>query len=331
MFSVLVPTCNRPEKTLRAIRSVIEQGRSDIQIVVVDNSETGNLCNELPDAGDISLTYVRTGGLPPNENWVAGVPHCSQEHVLYLLDREVLPHGTLNRLAALLEQAPGLPIAWQEAMPIGMAIQPQQAIRVSAEQAREGLVQSLCGVNSGVEMRSHSICYPKNLFTAIQNKLDGDIINFMASDLAGPIQMTFLVDSFIYIPERIKQTSLSSSQTVKGMMLWKESLAEMNLAAEETYTHVPIKHYFILNHILNGVLCLCEKNALQISLEGDLLEAYFQYIYNCYMRAVQKYHIPAGDFMKAFFNASVAHGMNNTEWFNKIFYFWNWPEGYVND
>lgn len=112
------------------------------------------------------------------------------------------------------------------------------------------------------------------------------------------------------------------------MLFPEETVASIHMTMEETYSHVPIKHFFILNLVLNGMIKLCEENEYAVSLTGDVLESYFKYMHKMYMHAVQKYHIPAHEFMKAFYTAAVTHGMQGMPWFNEIFYFWNWPEGY---
>lgn len=328
LYSVIIPTKDRPVITMRAITSILSQGRSDVQIIVSDNSDTDTLQNVLEPESINNLQYIRTGGLTASENWVAGAPYCEGKYILYLLDREVLLPGTLDRFAGLIEKYPDIPIGWQEALAIGVEPTPQEERLVASMELISGLISAACGVNNNIELRSHTVCYPKAIHEKVIAKLGNRIITDQAADLAGVLQMLFLVDVCLYIPERIKRTTLSSAQTVKSMLFPEETLTSIHLTMEETYSHVPIKFYLIFNQVLNGMLKLCEENGYAVSLSGEVLDEYFKYMYTLYMHAVRKYHIPAHAFMKSFYTAAVAHEMQGKQWFNEIFYFWNWPEGY---
>ena len=102
--SVIIPTHNRPQLTLRAIQSVQQQTLRDLEIIVVDDGSTDHTWQSLLtiQAQDcrISLAQQTSQGANPARN--RGVSHARAAHILFLdSDDELVP----DALASLLKAA----------------------------------------------------------------------------------------------------------------------------------------------------------------------------------------------------------------------------------
>ena len=60
LISILIPTYNRPEKTLRAVYSALQQNYSHIEVIVTDNSDNDQTKNLLESIiSDKRLRYYK--------------------------------------------------------------------------------------------------------------------------------------------------------------------------------------------------------------------------------------------------------------------------------
>lgn len=101
--SVIIPTHNRPQLTLRAIQSVQQQTLRDLEIIVVDDGSTDHTWQSLLtiQAQDcrISLAQQTSQGANPARN--RGVSHAKAPHILLLdSDDELLPNAVASLLTA---------------------------------------------------------------------------------------------------------------------------------------------------------------------------------------------------------------------------------------
>ena len=63
-FSVIIPTYNRAEKAVRAIRSVLRQRHGDYEIIVIDDGSTDDTMTRLREFGSsIRCQYQRNTGV----------------------------------------------------------------------------------------------------------------------------------------------------------------------------------------------------------------------------------------------------------------------------
>lgn len=102
--SVIIPTHNRPQLTLRAIQSVQQQTLRDLEIIVVDDGSTDHTWQSLltiqAQDGRISLAQQTSQGANPARN--RGVSHAKAPHILFLdSDDELVPDALQSLLTAV--------------------------------------------------------------------------------------------------------------------------------------------------------------------------------------------------------------------------------------
>ncbi|MGI8668595.1 MAG: glycosyltransferase [Aridibacter sp.] len=111
----VIPTRNRADFAINAIRSILNQETSGVEIVVSDNSTDGDQITELKQSCDDiknpDLTHIRPPKpLPMTEHWdwamnqVINLPEIS--HVAYFSDRYVFAAGLLTNLIDILIRFP---------------------------------------------------------------------------------------------------------------------------------------------------------------------------------------------------------------------------------
>ena len=116
LFSVAIPSKNRPLQVRQAVRSVLEQTCQDFEIIVCDNSdetEAAATAEAVRSFGDARIVYVRTSGqLSMPDNWERAVADARGDYVGILTDRSVfLPHA-LERARREIDEK-GVPlVAW---------------------------------------------------------------------------------------------------------------------------------------------------------------------------------------------------------------------------
>lgn len=120
-FTVVIPTRNRSDLAIRAVRSVVEYQGQDVQLLVSDNSTNASDIETLSefcrDLADSRVTYLRPPQpLPMTEHWewamqqALNFPEASD--FLYLTDRSIFKPGHLQRIIEIAQQNPGQVISY---------------------------------------------------------------------------------------------------------------------------------------------------------------------------------------------------------------------------
>jgi GT2 family glycosyltransferase/SAM-dependent methyltransferase/thioredoxin-like negative regulator of GroEL len=105
MVSVIVPTCNRPDRLREALRSVLAQTYRDFEIIVVNDgtSDIDALITELNSEGRITcIRHDRNRGLAAARN--TGIRAAKGKYMAYLDDDDRYLPGHLDTLVTFLEQ-----------------------------------------------------------------------------------------------------------------------------------------------------------------------------------------------------------------------------------
>lgn len=122
---IVIPTRNRAELAINAIRSVLNQEGCEFSLLVSDNSTSleeverlSEFCRQLSDE---RLRYIRPPeplAMPEHWEWAMreGLSDDSVSHVTYLTDRMVFKSGALNRLLSLLARHPNNVISYNNDM-----------------------------------------------------------------------------------------------------------------------------------------------------------------------------------------------------------------------
>jgi len=116
LFSIAIPTKNRPAQLADAVRSVLEQTFADFEVVVCDNSDESEAARSAERVGmfdDARLRYVRTDGkLSMPDNWERAVSEARGEFVGILTDRSVFRRDALSVIEGEIASTGAKCISW---------------------------------------------------------------------------------------------------------------------------------------------------------------------------------------------------------------------------
>ncbi|NNU43665.1 glycosyltransferase family 2 protein [Ramlibacter montanisoli] len=123
LFSVVVPTRNRPATARQALDSVLRQNCRDFELIVSDNSTTASTELEewlraRPDL-PARFEYIRTGGgLEMDANWEAASLRARGRYLMMFPDRWVMRGGSLALLASIIAQQDPECVIWDSRLSI---------------------------------------------------------------------------------------------------------------------------------------------------------------------------------------------------------------------
>lgn len=105
--SIVIPTCNRPELLLRAIRSVLAETYQDFEVIVVDDGMKDRAESAVVAFGDPRIRYVKNetslgGGGARNR----GIKEARGEYVAFLDDDDEWLPNKLSIQMSIFEKAP---------------------------------------------------------------------------------------------------------------------------------------------------------------------------------------------------------------------------------
>jgi len=115
-FTICIPTKNRFDRVRNAVRSVLEQTFSDLEVIVCDNSDEAEAAGTAAvtrEANDSRVRYVRTNGkLSMPDNWEYAIAHAEGEYVGVLTDRSVYRRDALSLVHAEIQRSGTPVVGW---------------------------------------------------------------------------------------------------------------------------------------------------------------------------------------------------------------------------
>ena len=112
LFSILIPTRDRPRLTEDLIASILDQNFTDFELIISDNSTNNDTQVVLNKIEDHRVINYRTGNLNMADNWEAGIEQCSGLYLLLFSDKMVLKQNALEYLAAYITKYSPSCINW---------------------------------------------------------------------------------------------------------------------------------------------------------------------------------------------------------------------------
>ena len=98
VFSVVIPTYNRSDLVVYAVRSVLKQTFHDVEVVVSDNASTDNTADVVGRIADARVRYVRTPAHGPIAySWEFARSHARGSLVMMLSDDDALLPDAVER------------------------------------------------------------------------------------------------------------------------------------------------------------------------------------------------------------------------------------------
>ena len=112
--SVVIPTYNRAHSVVDAIRSVLGQRYTDLELIVVDDGSTDDTALRVEAIGDHRLRYVRGGheGVSAARN--LGVRHATGELVAFLDSDDLWQADKLTREVEILARYPDADVVFSD-------------------------------------------------------------------------------------------------------------------------------------------------------------------------------------------------------------------------
>lgn len=114
LFSVLVPTRERPDTLRHTLATVANQGREDYEIVVADNCGSPETRRVVEELGSPLVRYTRSDEvLPMAENWERGLAMCKGDYVTVLGDDDAFLPSTLALAEKLITVTDAELVSWR--------------------------------------------------------------------------------------------------------------------------------------------------------------------------------------------------------------------------
>ncbi len=106
MISVVIPTYNRPQVTLRAIESVMKQGINELEIIVVDDGSTDNTKEIIEGLNNPYIRYIyqNNGGVSSARN--TGIKAAKGDYIALLDSDDILKVYSLLYRKRFLDENP---------------------------------------------------------------------------------------------------------------------------------------------------------------------------------------------------------------------------------
>ena len=113
MFSILIPTRNRPDTFRHSLQTVLNQPGDDFEIVVSDNASGPGTLDVIREAESPRIRYLRSDEvLPMTDNWEKGLQACTGQYVTILGDDDGLVPSSLPCARLLLSKTKARVLNW---------------------------------------------------------------------------------------------------------------------------------------------------------------------------------------------------------------------------
>jgi len=104
LFSIVIPTKNRPDLVTQTVLHILGLKFNDLEVVVIDNSDTETTSQALAEIKDGRLRVVRTGNLSMPDNWEAGYCAANGEYIFLIGDKVIINPFVLPQLRRRIKQ-----------------------------------------------------------------------------------------------------------------------------------------------------------------------------------------------------------------------------------
>jgi Glycosyl transferase family 2 len=224
--TIVIPTRNRPTTLAAAVRSIVEQPRQALTVVVSDNSTDPRACAEVEAFcrryDDDVVRYVRPPEplpMPEHWNWALGTALAGSDasHVAFLTDRMVLKADALASLLAVVEAHPDKIVSYNHdelddrARPIALRLFPWSG-KVLEIDASHLLYLSSRGVIRAPLPRMMNCMVPRGLFAELEGRF-GAVFGSISPDFCFCYRSLAIVDSILYLDKALLiQYALDRSQ-----------------------------------------------------------------------------------------------------------------------
>jgi len=115
MISVLIPTRERADTLLFAIKTALDQQSQDYEVIVSDNFSQDNTREVVQSFNDPRLVYVNSGKrLSMCDNYEFALEHAKGEYVIFIGDDDAIMPGAIDKLQITIKNSPSLVYCWHK-------------------------------------------------------------------------------------------------------------------------------------------------------------------------------------------------------------------------
>lgn len=266
--SVVIPTYNRAHLLPESIESVLSQGYSDIEIVVVDDGSTDNTEEVVRGYGE-RVRYIRQRNSGASVARNLGMLYCTGDYLMLLDSDDVLLPTALTKLSAALGANPECGAAycgWVETDSPGRISQEPSLDRPSGGVLAEMCTQYMCIV--------HSVMFRRECLASV-GLFDPNLRMYEDMDFNVRLAARY---QFVFVPERLVEYRLWHSQASRDTRDLRTQ-RELYLAGIEAYHaagRLTREHVRAARHLICGATRgeRCTTEAIAAFRAGDWREAW---------------------------------------------------------
>ena len=112
-ISVIIPTRERADTLLFAIKTALDQNSDDYEVIVSDNFSQDNTKEVVESFSDPRLVYVNSGRrLSMCDNYEFGLEHARGEYIIFIGDDDAIMPGAIDKLHLTIKSNPSLVYYW---------------------------------------------------------------------------------------------------------------------------------------------------------------------------------------------------------------------------
>lgn len=128
-ISVIIPTRERADTLLFAIKTALDQKSDNYEVIVSDNFSQDNTKKVVESFHDPRLVYVNSGRrLSMCDNYEFGLEHAKGEYVIFIGDDDAIMPGAIDALQLTIKSNPNLVYSW----PMSLYIWPKDGKEASS-------------------------------------------------------------------------------------------------------------------------------------------------------------------------------------------------------
>ncbi|MFA6103027.1 MAG: glycosyltransferase [Victivallaceae bacterium] len=307
LFSIVIPTKNRPELITQTVLQILGLKFQDMEVVVIDNSDTETTSQALAQIKNERLRVVRTGKLSMPDNWEAGYCAANGEYIFLIGDKVIINPFVLPRLRRRIEQySPEvLAVNWYPCAKVkgvkyrrdGWAAIPSEVI---IEKIRNFDFIGFCSLAP----IGYKAILSRDFVRKVQAKF-GRMTFPLAPDYTAGYMTLFNCREVHYytgLTNRLHPGAPSNgiSSEFHGKMA-QSFLADMNLAFEDTVKFAPLPIVTVSNSIVSDFFHMAEIAGLPYRHEWIDKTAYARFLFEDLMSLNFRLHLDISDRLKSLY------------------------------
>lgn len=218
-ITIIIPTRNRAETLVHALRTCVEQAYANLRIIVSDNMSTDDTCAVVSSFDDARLTYINPGkSLSMSHHWEFALSHVTDGYVSILGDDDGFVQGAIQDAADIIAQTGTKALSTN----YGLYWWPSVFDKTRANQLHVSFRSGHETLDAAIELghviagRKHYLAIPclYNSFIDVSlveaaKRPTGQFFHSQIPDVYSSVALTGLLDQFVYSRRSLKVFGIS--------------------------------------------------------------------------------------------------------------------------